>query len=87
MKTIDLYKYVRPDGGVTVSATKPECEFEPMYRLIADEGKALTKDGENLTPCTDVISVEGWYEVELPEKEVSEPTDKTKRRTHRPIKP
>lgn len=69
MQIINLYRYTRPAGGVTVSPVKPEGEYEPMYRLVADEGMALTKDGENLTSCADVESVEGWYEVELPEEE------------------
>ena len=72
MQTINLYRYTRPDGGVTVSPVRPEGEYEPMYRLVADEGMALTKDGENLTSCADVESVEGWYEVEAPEGEATE---------------
>jgi hypothetical protein len=43
-----------------------------MYRLVADEGMALTKDGENLTSCADVESVIGWYEVEAAEGEATE---------------
>ena len=69
MQIIDLYKYTRPDGGVSVSPVKPEGEYAPMYRLVADEGMALTKDGEHLTSCADVNSTEGWYEVEMPEEE------------------
>ena len=72
MQTINLYRYTRPDGGVTVSPVKPEGEYESMYRLVADEGMALTKDGENLTSCADVESVEGWYEVESTEGEATE---------------
>ena len=72
MQIIDLYKYTRPDGGVTVSPVRPEGEYAPMYRLVADEGMALTKDGENLTSCADVESVEGWYEVEAAEGEATE---------------
>ena len=56
MQIINLYRYTRPDGGVTVSPVKPEGEYEPMYRLVADEGMALTKDGENLTSCADVLT-------------------------------
>ena len=57
-----LYKYTRPDGGITVSVNKPDVEYIEMYRLIADENKAVTLDGENLYPCVDVTSVDGWYE-------------------------
>lgn len=66
MQIITLYQYEREDGGVTVSPIKPDVEYTEMYRLVADEGKALTKDGVNTTPCTDVESVEGWYEVDEP---------------------
>lgn len=69
MQIINLYRYTRPDGGVTVSPVRPEGEYEPMYRLVADEGMALTKDGEILTSCADVNSTDGWYEVEMPEEE------------------
>ena len=43
-----------------------------MYRLVADEGMALTKDGENLTSCADVESVVGWYEVAIETEEATE---------------
>ena len=59
-----LYKYKRADGGTTVSPIKPDCEYTEMVRLIADEDKALTKDGEKLTPCVDTDTAEGWYEVD-----------------------
>lgn len=72
MQIINLYRYTRPDGGVTVSPVRPEGEYAPMYRLVADEGMALTKDGENLTSCADVESVIGWYEVETTEGEATE---------------
>lgn len=74
MQTITLYKYTRDDGGVTTSPVKPDCEYTEKYRLVADEGKALTQDGENLYPCVDVSSVDGWYEVDAPEEE-NEETD------------
>ena len=64
MKTIALYKYKRENGGTTVSPVKPDCECTEMVRLIADDGKSLTKDGEKLTPCVDTDSADGWYEVD-----------------------
>lgn len=70
MQIINLYKYQRPDGGVTVSPVQPEGEYTLMYRLVADEGKLLTKDGNEFTICTDVESIEGWYEVDAPDEEV-----------------
>ena len=72
MQTITLYKYVRADGGITVSPKKPECEYTEMYRLVADEGMALTKDGVNTTSCVDVESTDGWYEVDAEEDEATE---------------
>lgn len=65
MQTITLYRYTREDGGVTVSPEKPTGEYTTLYRLVADEGKALTQDGETFTPCVDVDDVGGWYEVEV----------------------
>jgi hypothetical protein len=64
MLTKTLYKYKRENGGTTVSPIKPDCEYAEMVRLIADEGKALTKDGEKLTPCVDTDTADGWYEVD-----------------------
>lgn len=49
---------------------KPDCEYEVRYRLIADEDKELTKDGQNLTCCVDVESTDGWYEVETKNKQI-----------------
>ena len=59
----ELYCYEREEGKVTVSTEKPDCDYTLRYRLIADEGKELTKDGENYISCIDVESTEGWYEV------------------------
>ena len=60
----DLYCYEREAGKITVSPEKPDCDCSLAYRLIAEEGEELTKDGENFTTCTDVDSAEGWYAVE-----------------------
>lgn len=65
MQTITLYRYTRPDGGISVSPIKPNVEYTEMVRLVADEGKALT-DGTNTTTCTDVSSAEGWTEIDAP---------------------
>lgn len=64
MQTITLYRYTRPDGGISVSPIKPNVEYTEMVRLIADEGKALT-DGTNTTMCIDVSSTEGWTEIDI----------------------
>ena len=68
MRIKPLYRFVREDGGVTVSPNKPECEYTEKKRLIADEGKMLTKDGEDLRRVVDVDSADGWYEVDAPEE-------------------
>ena len=66
MTVKELYCYEREEGKVTVSTEKPDCDFTLRYRLIADEGKELTKDGENFTTCIDTDTTEGWYEVDVP---------------------
>ena len=63
MQNITLYRYNRPDGGVTVSPVKPEGEYTEMFRLVADEGMLLT-DGNNTTICTDTDNPSVWYEIE-----------------------
>lgn len=68
MKIKTLYRYEREGGGITVSPVKPDCEYTELVRLIADEGKALTKDGENTCLVIDTKSTEGWYEVDAPEE-------------------
>lgn len=65
MQTITLYRYTRPDGGISVSPIKPNVKYTEMVRLVADEGKALT-DGTNTTMCIDVSSAEGWTEIDAP---------------------
>lgn len=68
MQTILLYRYTRPDGGVTVSTTKPDVEYTELVRLVADEGMVLT-NGEIITGCTDTDDQSAWYEVEDTESE------------------
>ena len=65
MQIIPLYKSERESGGTTISPIKPNCEYTDMYRLVADEGKALT-NGDITTNCVDVESVEGWIEIDEP---------------------
>ena len=63
MQIVNLYKYIRDDGGTTVSPTKPNTEYTEMFRLIADEGKELM-NGDVRTPCIDVEHIEGWTEID-----------------------
>lgn len=62
-----LYSYKREDGGITVSPEKPDCDYTELVRIISDEGKMVTKDGENLFPAIDVDVAKGWYEVDAPD--------------------
>lgn len=66
MQKIPLYRYNRQDGGVTVSPVKPICEYEELFRLVADDGMVLT-DGTNVTPCIDTTEPDTWQEVEYTE--------------------
>ena len=67
MQIINLYKYIRKNGGTTVSPVKPDCEYTEMVRLVAEYNMVLTQDGENFTSCVDTSTADGWYEVEAPE--------------------
>jgi hypothetical protein len=71
MQIIPLYRYTRPKGGVTVSPIKPECEYTELFRLVANDGMALT-NGETTTYCVDTGTMEGWAEVEAPTEEIPE---------------
>lgn len=64
----ELYKYTREGGGVTVSTEKPNCEYVEAFRIIAEEGKGITKDGTNIFCCIDVDDPSGWYEIEIEEE-------------------
>lgn len=70
MRTIPLYRYIRPDGGVTVSTVKPDTEYTELSRLVADDGYILT-NGKTTTPCTDTDTPEAWSEVEDMESETN----------------
>ena len=62
MQIIKLYRYNRPDGGVTTSPVKPDCDYTEKFRLIADEGMELVK-GDIRTTCIDTDDADGWVEV------------------------
>lgn len=75
MITKRLYRTIREDGGITVSPTRPEGSgYTQLLRLIADEGKMLTQDGENLCPAVDTEDADGWYEVDDPDYKEGEAT-------------
>lgn len=70
MQTIILYRYSREDGGITTSPVKPNVAYTERFRLVADEGKALTRDGVDFTACIDVSTTDGWYEVDAPNEPI-----------------
>ena len=54
MKTIDIYFYEGENGGAIQSPVKiAGATYTPMYRLIADEGKALT-NGKQVVSVIDI---------------------------------
>lgn len=71
MQKIPLYKYIRADGGITVSPNKPNTEYTEMLRIVADDGKVLVK-GDEVTTCKDVETAEGWEEIDDVENEATE---------------
>ena len=74
MKRKTLYRYLREDGGYTISPVKPEgTAYTKRYRLIADEGKAIT-DGNVIVEVIDVQSYKGWTDCEKPEPEYDDDT-------------
>ncbi len=71
MQTKTVYKFKRADGGTSVSPCKPETEYTERVRIIADEGKAVTKDGVNLFFVIDDDSADGYFEIDAPEVDES----------------
>ena len=67
MQKVPLYRYIRVDGGVTVSINKPETEYTELTRLIADEGYILT-NGDTYASCIDTNNPDLWIEKEDAEK-------------------
>lgn len=76
MELVNLYRYERESGKWTTSPEKPaDIPCTLMYRLVADDGKLLTADGEHTTPCADidVSDLPGWYEVDDPDWDGGDP--------------
>lgn len=63
-----LYRFKRADGGYTDTPFKPDVEYTERVRIIADEGKVVTKDGENLYSVIDADGTYGFYEVDKPQE-------------------
>lgn len=62
MIIMTTYKYAEKNG-YAVSPHKPDCEYEEMVRLVAEEGHALTQDGINYFYCIDAETADGWLEI------------------------
>ena len=65
-----IYRYQRPDGGYTVTPVKPEGTYNTRWRLIAEDGMAIT-NGEMTVTVIDVIhrnDCEAWTDCELPDE-------------------
>lgn len=67
MEIRTLYRYEREDGKITVSPEKPNALYEELYRIVADEKKHVTLDGENTYSVIDTEIKDGWFEVDAPE--------------------
>ena len=77
MKKITLYRVTRSDGGIDITPNKPNSDnYTETYRLIADEGKALT-DGSNYYSCIDTDNPDKYIEVAEDETS-SDPEEATK---------
>ena len=68
MQIKTIYRFIREDGGTTITTERPAANYTICYRIIADNGKALTLDGTVLHDVVDTDSTVGWYEVNRPEE-------------------
>lgn len=64
MKILALYRFIRQDGGVTVSPIQPKGEYDIVYQVAADEGKALWRGDKHLYSIADLNNIDEWVEVE-----------------------
>lgn len=62
MRKFPIYRYIRPDGGVSISPVKPDTEYTERTRLVADEGCTIT-DGVTVTTCVDTDEPDRWTEI------------------------
>ena len=61
----DIYKYKDEKGRTVVSPYKPSCEYEHMYRLIAQSEDYRLTNYTIFTQCIDIQEkdLELWFEV------------------------
>ncbi|MBE6547925.1 MAG: hypothetical protein E7667_03480 [Ruminococcaceae bacterium] len=69
-----LYRYKREDGGVSVTPIEPDQEYTVLFRVIADDGKCLVRDGEVQGCVIDTEYPEGWSEIDIPNETFKEET-------------
>ena len=78
MKTIEIYKFRRADGGITVATEKPKRGYIKGIRYIADKGKLLVH-GDETRKSVDEFGQRAWAEIDAPkdsekEEEMNEET-------------
>lgn len=61
----DIYKYVDDNGRVVISPYRPSCEYEHMYRLIAQSEDYMVTNYVIFAQCVDIREkdLELWVEV------------------------
>lgn len=69
MQIKTIYRYVREDGGVTITTERPAANYTICYRLVADQGYRLTHNDTDVYEVIDVDSTSGWHEVPYQETE------------------
>ena len=67
-----LYKIIRPDGGTTITTKQPDGDYIPYWRIIADEGKAVT-NGKLTAAVIDVPDGDDaiWKEIDDPSADLT----------------
>ena len=61
----DIYKYKDEKGRTVISPYKPSCEYEQMYRLIAQSEDYGLTNYTIFTQCIDIQEkdLELWFEI------------------------
>lgn len=61
----DIYKYIDEKGRTVVSPYKPSCEYEHMYRLIAQSENYILTNYVVFAQCIDIKEkdLELWFEI------------------------
>lgn len=57
-----IYRYIK-DGKTTVSPVKPEADYTETYRVIAEDGMAIT-NGVIECECIDTDNPSEWHDCE-----------------------